>query len=206
MLLHSMHARLGGQTAVQSTPLHLSGKTATGTHILDNAGTYTAHMLSHSRPGVRGRRVVPLQQKGHVYIPQPHTPRWKKHIQATAVVSSTDAVEGVARRSILYTWMMPRDQDRGDPFLLPRLDDSGYRKLAHFRTCYMDALGPQRTCPPFPAQQNCIKLGKEGLLNLRILTSLPEHFGLQDICGDTRSLPRPLVLNFSFVTRHSQRS
>lgn len=50
----------------------------------------------------------------------------------------------------------------------------------------MDALGPQRTGPPLPAQQNCIILGEEGLLNLRTLTSLLEHFSLQDICRGTQ--------------------
>lgn len=82
--------------------------------------------------------------------------------------------------------MMPWDQDRGEPFLLPQLDDSGHRKLVHFRTRYMDALGPQRTGPRLPAQQNCIILGEEGLLNLRTLTSLLEHFSLQDICRGTQ--------------------
>lgn len=70
----------------------------------------------------------------------------------------------------------------------------------------MDAPGPQRTCPPFPAQQKGIKLGEEGLLNLRNLTSLLERFSLQDVCRVTQSLPKSLVLNFSFVTRRSQRS
>ena len=37
------------------------------------------------------------QQKGQAYIPQPHTPGWKKHLQGTAVVSSTDAMEGASR-------------------------------------------------------------------------------------------------------------
>lgn len=63
----------------------------------------------------------------------------------------------------------------------------------------MGALGPQRICPPFPAQQNRIKLGEAGLLNLRFLTSLLELFSVQDVCRGTRSLPRALVLNFSFV-------
>lgn len=63
----------------------------------------------------------------------------------------------------------------------------------------MGALGPQRICPPFPAQQNRTKLGEAGLLNLRFLTSLLELFSVQDVCRGTRSLPRALVLNFSFV-------
>lgn len=62
---------------------------------------YTAHVLSHSGLGVRGRQVVPPQLKGHAYIPQPHTPKRKNHIQATAVVSSTDAMEGASRKKYL---------------------------------------------------------------------------------------------------------
>lgn len=41
------------------------------------------------------------QIKGHAYIPQPCTPKRKKHIEATAVVSSADAMEGASRKKDL---------------------------------------------------------------------------------------------------------
>jgi len=96
-----------------------------------------------------------------------HThPRGKSAFKALQWFQAVMLWKMLAGRSILYTRMMPRDQDREEPFLLPELDDTDHRKPAHLRTCYMDALGPQRTCLPFPARQNCIKLGEEGFPNL----------------------------------------
>lgn len=101
MLPRSMHARLGGQTAVQSTPPHLTGETTSGIHVLGDAGIYTARVLSHSGLGVRGRQAVSKKDRRTSHS-RTH-PDGKSTYKVLQLFQALMLWKVLAGRSILYT-------------------------------------------------------------------------------------------------------